>query len=120
MKLTSTQNRQRKAHTIVLVRREKEHAISHDAPDGDISQDPCGQTVRVDSRSTAPVERDEIPRQRTADDGHVDEPRRPRVPEVRRRQVEEIDDQQSLGDPEVAAHPEHDEAEEQQVAGDEV
>ena len=37
--------------------------------------------------------------------------------EVGQREVEEIDDEQELGEPEVGADPEVDEAEEQEVVG---
>ena len=40
--------------------------------------------------------------------------------EVRGREVAEVDDKQGLGDPEVTSDPQHDEAKEHEVAGDEV
>jgi hypothetical protein len=42
------------------------------------------------------------------------------VAEVQRRQVEEVDDQEQLGPDEVGAHEEHDEAEVEEVVGNEV
>ena len=74
----------------------------------------------INSSSSAPVQRDKVERQRTADDGDMDETRRLRVTEISRREIEEIDDEQNFRDPEVASDPQHDEAEEHEIAGDEV
>jgi len=119
-KLTSTQNRQSKAHAVILVGSQEKHAINQNAPDGDVGQDPRRERVGVHSSGTAPVQGNRVPGQGPTDDGNVDEPRRLGVAEVRRGEIEEIDDQQEFSPPEVAAHPEHDEAEQQQVVRDEV
>lgn len=69
---------------------------------------------------TDPVQRDKVPRQRSADNADVDQAGGSRVAEVSSAQIEKVDHEQQLGNPEVAAHPEVHEAEEQQVVGDEV
>lgn len=65
-----------------------------------------------------PVQGDEVPGQRAGDGPHVDGARGGAVAEVGEAEVEEVDDEQQLGEPEVRAHPEVDEAEEKQVRGD--
>jgi hypothetical protein len=72
----------------------------------------------VERHGADPVQRDEVPGQRTRDRADVDGARGGAVAEVRKAEVEEVDDEQQLGEPEVRAHPEVDEAEEEQVGGD--
>lgn len=76
--------------------------------------------MRVHHGSPAPEQRGPVPGERPADDGDVDEARRLGVAEVGGVEVEVIGDEQQLGQHEVRAHPQVDEAEEQQVVQDEV
>lgn len=71
--------------------------------------------VGVDSNSTGPVKCSKVPSEGTADGGNVDMPRGGGVAEVGKAKVEEVDDEQQLGEPKVAADPEVDEAEEEEV-----
>lgn len=70
---------------------------------------------RMERDSTNPVQCGKVPRQRSRDSCNVDSAWSRRVAEIQEAQVEEVDDEQQFGDPEVVAHPEVDEAEEQQV-----
>lgn len=74
--------------------------------------------MRIHGSRAYPVKCNEVPGQRPSHGADVDGARRRRVPEVRERQVEEVDDDEQLGKPEVAAHPEMQEAEEEQVRRD--
>lgn len=67
----------------------------------------------IERHGADPVQRDEVPRQRARDRADVDGARGGAVAEVGEAEVEEVDDEQQLGDPEVRAHPEVDEAEEE-------
>ena len=69
----------------------------------------------MERNSTNPVQGNEVPRQRSRNGADVDSARGGAVAEVCKAQVEEVDDEQQLGDPEVAAHPQVDEAEEEKV-----
>jgi hypothetical protein len=117
-RLTECQDRQRKAHSVVLVRRQEEHSIPDPSPDEHIGNNAPNEMRRVERNRANPIQRDEVPRQRASDSSNMDRARRGTVAEVREAQVEEVDDQQQLGEPEVRPHPEVDEAEEQQVGGD--
>lgn len=116
--LTESQHRQGEAHRVVLVRCEEEDAISNPTPDEHVRDDSTHEMCRVECHSADPVERDEIPRQRARHSTDVDGARGGAVAEVGEAQVEEVDDEQQLGDPKVAAHPEMDEAEEQEIGRD--
>lgn len=116
--LTERQHRERETHGVVLVRRQEEHAVPEPAPDKDISNNASNQVRRVESNSTNPIQGRKVPRQRASNSANVDSTGRGRMAEVSEAQVEEVDHQQQLGKPEVAAHPQVDEAEEQQVGGD--
>lgn len=70
--------------------------------------------------SPVPVNRDERPRERPGDDGLVDEPRIRRVAEVKRGQVDEVEDDEQLGPAEERADEDHDEGEVEEVVDDEV
>lgn len=72
----------------------------------------------VDSNSANPVKGDEVPSQRSADSSNVDETGSSAVAEVCQGQIGEVDHEEQLGKPEVRAHPEVDEAEEEQIVGD--
>ena len=74
----------------------------------------------VDSGSANSEQQNIVESQRAGNDGDVDESGSSRVLEVLGREVEEVDDEQHLGKPEVAAAPEVDEAEPEQVVEDEV
>ncbi|KAJ8106087.1 hypothetical protein OPT61_g9774 [Boeremia exigua] len=108
----------RKPNRVVLVRRKEEHAVAQPAPDEHVRHNTAHEMGRVESHSADPVQGDEVPSQRARNRADVDGARGGRVAEVRKAQVEEVDDEQQLGEPEVAAHPQVDEAEEQQVGGD--
>ena len=65
-----------------------------------------------------PVQRNKVPCQRAGDGTDVDRAWGGAVAEVGEGEVEEVDDDEQLGEPEVGAHPEVDEAEEEEVGGD--
>ena len=113
--LTECQDGQRKANGVVLVCSKEEHAVSKPTPDEHISHNPTHKMRRMERDSTNPVQRGKVPRQRSRDSCNVDSAWGRRVAEIQEAQVEEVDDEQQFGDPEVVAHPEVDEAEEQQV-----
>jgi hypothetical protein len=62
-----------------------------------------------------PVERNEVPCQRSANGGDVDQARSCAVAEVGEAEVEEVDDNKQFREPEMGADPEVNEAEEKQV-----
>lgn len=74
----------------------------------------------IDSGSANSEQENIVEGQRTGDNGNVDESGSSRVLEVLGGEVEEVDDEQHLGEPEVAAAPKVDEAEPEQVVEDEV
>jgi len=76
--------------------------------------------VCIDSGSANSEQENVVECQRTGDNGDVDESRGSRVLEVLGGEVEEVDDEKHLGEPEVAAAPEVDEAEPEQVVENEV
>lgn len=115
-----TQNGQAVAHRVVLVGDQEKHAIDQNAPDGNVGQNSCGQRVCIDHDGTVPVESDESPGQRSRDDGQVDKAWVCWMAEVKGRQIEEVDNQEQLCPPEVRTYEEHDEAELEKVAEDEV
>lgn len=118
--LTKRQRAQRKPNRIVLIGREEEDAVAQPAPDEHIRHNASNNMVGMHSHSTRPVQGDEVPGQRTANSADVDEARRGRVAEVGKRQIEEIDYEQQLSEPKVRAHPQMDEAEEEEVVRDKV
>lgn len=67
-----------------------------------------------------PVNGDKRPGERARHGGQVDEARVRVVAEVEGREVGKVEDQQDLGPDKVRAHKEHDEAEVEEVVGDEV
>lgn len=76
--------------------------------------------VAVNGDGTYPVQGGKIPGQRTTHRADVNEARCSAMAEIGSGKVEEVDDDEQLGEPEVAAHPEMHEAEEEEVVGDEV
>lgn len=74
----------------------------------------------VDSGSTNSEQENIVECQGTGNDGNVDESGSSRVLEVLGGEVEEVDDEQHLSKPEVAAAPEVNETEPEQVVEDEV
>lgn len=74
----------------------------------------------VDSSSANGEQENIVDCQRARDNGDVDESGGSRVLEVESREVEEVDDDKHLSKPEVAAAPQVDEAEHEQVVEDEV
>lgn len=74
----------------------------------------------MDSSSANSEQENIVECQRTGNNGDVDESGGSRVLEVLGGEVEEVDDEQHLGKPEVAAAPEVDEPEPEQVVEDEV
>ena len=67
--------------------------------------------MRVHHGGAGPEDGHVVPGVGGGDDGDVDGAWGGGVAEVERRQVEEVDDEEELGEPEPAAHPEHEEAE---------
>jgi hypothetical protein len=76
--------------------------------------------VCVDSGSANSEQENVVECQGTGNNGDMDESGSSRVLEVLGREVEEVDDEQHLSEPEVAAAPEVDETEEEKVVEDEV
>jgi hypothetical protein len=74
--------------------------------------------MRGNRPRTNPVQRHEVPSQRARDGANMDQPRRRAMPEVRKAQIEKVHNKHEFGDPKVAARPEMDEAEEQQIRRD--
>lgn len=60
------------------------------------------------------------PRQRSRDDGRVDEARVGIVAEIQRREVDKVEDDDELGPAKVAADKEHDKGKVQQIVEDKV
>lgn len=73
-----------------------------------------------DHHGPVPEQGDKSPSQRSGDDRYLDQEHRRAVVKVQRREVEEVDDQHQLGDPEVRPHPQQDERRLQHVVDDEV
>lgn len=118
--LTCGENAEVETHSVVLVGDKEEETVAHDGPDHDVGQDSGGQRVCIDSGSANSEQEDVVKGQGTGNNGDVDKSRGSRVLEVEGREVEEVDDEQHLGKPEVAAAPEVDETEPEQVVEDEV
>jgi hypothetical protein len=116
--LTERKHRKRKTHSVVLVRRKEKHSISQPSPYEHIGDNPTHQMRRVERYSAHPIQRNKVPSQRARNSTDMDCTRCSRVAEVRERQVEEVDHKEEFSEPEVAAHPEVDEAEEKQVGRD--
>jgi hypothetical protein len=76
--------------------------------------------VVVEHNSTIPVQSHKGPGKRARDSWDVDEPGMRVVAEVKRRQVEEVDDQDDLSPDEVSADEKHHEGKLQEVVEDEV
>ena len=112
-KLTESQHAQRKPHRVVLIRRQEEDTVPQPPPDEHVSHDPPREVRAVQRHGADPVQGDEVPGQRAGDGAHVDGARGGAVAEVGEAEVEEVDDEQQLGEPEVGTHPEVDEAEQQ-------
>ena len=68
--------------------------------------------ICVQGNGTAPVEGDKVPCKRAADDANVDGAGRGAVSKVGKGQIEKIDDEQHLCEPEVAADKEIDKSKE--------
>lgn len=118
--LTSSENTQVEAHGVVLVCDEEEESVTKDRPDEDVGEDSGGQSVGINGGSTNSEHQNIGQSQRTRNNRDVDESGGARVSEVGSGKVEEVDDDQQLSEPEVGSDPEVDEAEEEEVAGDEV
>ena len=116
--LTESKVRQSESHRVVLERHQEESSIRQDPPDENITHDPSWKRICMHRAGTNPVQRDKVPGQRTCYGAHVDGTRRGAVAEVGEGEVEEVDDDEQLGEPEVGADPEVDEAEEEEVGGD--
>lgn len=74
--------------------------------------------MRVHRLRANPVQCDKVPGQRSGHGSDVDRAGRSAVPEVGERQVEEVDDDEQLGEPEVRADPQVQETEEKEVRRD--
>jgi hypothetical protein len=116
--LTESQHAQRKPHRIILIRRQEENSIPEPAPDKHVRHDPSHEVRAVERNGADPVQSDEVPGQRAGNRADVDGARGGAVAEVGEAEVEEVDDEQQLREPEVRAHPEVDEAEQQEIGGD--
>ena len=76
--------------------------------------------MRMHGHRADPEQSHVVPRQRRTHDGNVYESRRRGMPKVGAAQVEEVDYDQQQREPEVAAAPQVDKAEEEEVARDKV
>ena len=67
--------------------------------------------IRMHGQRTAPVQRDKVPRKRAAQRANMDPAGTIAMAKVGERQVEKVEDEQKLCEPEVAPHKEIDKAE---------
>jgi hypothetical protein len=119
-KLTKTQHTQRKAHGVVFVRDQEEHAVSSPTPDKHIRHDPRSEMVRMNRNRANPVQRHEIPRQRSTHGANMNSSRGRRMAEIRPAQITKVEDEQEEGEPEVGAREQVDKAKQEQIVGYEV
>jgi hypothetical protein len=119
-KLTRREDAQVETHSIVLVGDKEEQAVAQDGPDHDVGQDSSRGRVCIDSGSTDSKQKNVVQSQRTRHDRNVDESRCSRVSEIKRREIEKVDDQKHLGEPKVRATPQMSKAEQEQVVEDKV
>lgn len=117
---TKSQERQSKAYGVVLIHDKEKQAIGQPAPDEDIGDDAHSLVVGVYGNGTAPIERYKVPGKRAAHGTDVNGAGGSAMAEIGKREVEEVDDEQELCEPVVAADKEVDEAEQQQIVGNEV
>lgn len=76
--------------------------------------------MRAHHCSPTPEQRDEVPSQWSRNDRYVDQVRSSWVAEVKRGQVEEIEHEHQLSDPEVASNPEEEESRLEYIVDDEM
>lgn len=74
--------------------------------------------MRSDGNRTHPIQGHKVPRQRPRNSTNMDQAWRSRVAEVRKAEIEEIDDDEQERKPEMTAHPEVHEAEEEEIGRD--
>lgn len=106
--LTSCQDAELKAHSVVLVSNKEEHAVDQNTPNSDVGEDPGYERVRIYCCSSDCVDSHEVERQWPRDDWNMNETWSSRVAEVRSGQVEEVDDQEHLAQPKMGAAPQMD------------
>jgi len=116
----SREDAEAEAHGVVLVHDQEEQSIDQNAPDGNVCEDSGREGPSMHHGSTAPVESNKVPCQWSGDNWNMDEAGSLVVGEICSREIDEIDDEKELGQPVVGANPEVDEAEEEEVVGDEV
>ena len=120
VKRTESQHTQRKAHGVILVRNQEEHAIPKPPPNKHIRHDPRSKVIRVNRNSTNPVQRNKVPRKRSTHSTHMDRPRGSRVAEISQAEITKVEHEQEEREPEVRAGKEVNKAKEKKVVGDEV
>lgn len=107
--LTRRKNRQRKPHRPILEEGQEEGAENQNHPNGHVRQDPRGQRMRPDHGGPIPEQSDKSPSQRSRNDRYLNQEHGRAVVEIQRHEVEEVEDEHQLGDPEPRPHPEQDE-----------
>lgn len=91
-----------------------------DHPDEDVSHDPTGQIVTVNSNSAIPEQRRQSPSVRSRDGRQVHESGKSPVSPVCNGLVDEVDDENDLSPPEVVTSPQQDPDNEEDVVEDEM
>jgi len=109
------------AKRVVLEDGQVEATKHEERPHSNVGKDTSSQVpVGTDHNSAIPEDGNKDPGQRSRDNRHMHKARLGRVPEVEHDKVEEVDNKQQLGQPEVTANPQHNPAKLNQVEEDEV
>lgn len=119
---TLTQRKETETITqnIILSHDDIEQTHQQNHPDKDIGKDTAGQIMAMHGDRAVPEERCEGPGIGSGDGGKVYEGREAAVAPVGDGLVDKVDDEDDLGAPEVAAGPEENPGEHEQVVQDEV
>jgi len=108
------------ADRVILERNEEKQPIEQHPPHSNISADPRGNGVRPNHDSAVEEHCYERETQRPSHHGIMDEKGHLEVLEVERGQVEQVQYEDDLRDPEMGVHPQEDECRLQEVVEDEV
>lgn len=118
--LTESEETQSVAKDIVLRGKDVDLPQHKDHPDEDVGDNPRGQAAGMRRNRAVPEQGRQRPGMGTCNGREVDKGRGSQMHPVRGRLAEEVDDEDDLGGPEVAAHPQHDKGKDEQVVQDEM
>lgn len=112
---TSRQECRSKSKSIVFEDDQEEPSVDGNAPDGNVGENTARKVVAMNHDGSTPKDGKEGPGQGEGDDGEVDEAWAGWDTDIERGALEEVEDEENLGEDEMGAGPEEDPGELEEV-----